>query len=204
MGNSQTVTGDAWDRKGPRGMRFHSDTMRQDLTERTKHAAMEYQVQNRPSSTAALSKFSRGYAYNDNPNNDKEYRADFYVGDEHKAKGIFYEGELSLARHRTVGLVNELIESHTDAQDPTKTQGGTKIRPLTVDEQQQKLEEMQRALLEEAAFLDRLKNMEVDHPLICEGLTGDRDKSILGGCVRVHYPCVEVDKKEFNNNCSIM
>lgn len=195
MGQSN-VSGNSWDNRGPKGMKFHSDVMRQDLTQRAKDAGMDYNVSSKPAVTGALTVFKRGEAFNANPGHDEKYGADFPVGEGKGAKGVFYEGELSVARHRTVGLVNELIESHTQHQNALQTQGSANLRPLTVDEQQQKLEEMQRALLEEAAFLDRLKKLEVEHPLICETCTGDRDKSLLGGCVRIHYPCIEIDRKE--------
>lgn len=191
---TQSFTGNAWDNKGPKGMKFHSDVMRQDLLDRTKGAGNEYSVSNKPASTAALTVFSRGSAWNANPDHDEPYRSDFPTGTGKKAKGIIYEGELNLTRHRTVGLVNELIDSHISKNpNPTQTQITGHVRPLTVDEQQQKLEDMQRALLEEAAFLDRLKNMESEHPLACSWLTGDKDKSMCGGCIRLHWPLCERD-----------
>ena len=77
------------------------------------------------------------------PAPDPDYKADVHGGEGKKAKGVFYEGDLSLSRHRTVGLVNELIDSHIHkgAADPTQTQAGAGMRPLTVDEQQAKLED---------------------------------------------------------------
>lgn len=196
-----TFTGNAWDNKGPKGMKYHSDVMRQDLIERTKDAGQGYNVSVKPATTNSLVVFKRGEGFNAGPAHDENYRADFPVGEGKKGKGIFYEGDLSISRHRTVGLVNELIESHIQHGDPqaTQTMGGP-LRKLTVDEQQAKLEDLQRALLEEAAFLDRLKNMEGEEPLCCEAITGDRDKSACGGCIRFHWPICEIDK----NECSVM
>lgn len=190
-------------------MRYFSDLHRTDLVDRTRMTGENYQVSNKPATTLNFKEFTRG-AYRSAPQMDQTYDSDFrstkYTEwnpfgtskERINQKGVFYEGDLSLSRHRTVGLVNELIDSHIDPSlGPQNTVAGIAVgsigRKLTVEEQQAKLEDLQRALLEEAAVLDKMKYYYQDHPNCCpEWLIGDKDKSCMGGCVKFHF-CCEVD-----------
>lgn len=198
----------------PKRMRYFSDLHRTDLVDRTRMTGENYTVSNKPASTTVFKDFSRG-AYRASPEMDGAYDADFEKKPRPESsafmrmiglggprapeqKGIFYEGDMSLSRHRTVGLVNELIDSHIQ-EDPNATiAAGASVgrigRKLTVEEQQAKLEDLQRALLEEAAVLDKMKFYYQDHPLCCPTwCIGDKDQSCMGGCIKFH-PCCACDE----------
>lgn len=197
-------------------MRYFSDVNRDNLIDRTRTVQENYVVSNRPATTSVYRNFNRG-AYRASPGNDPYYQSDFtekkskwwWFGNHEKTeqKSTMYEGDLSLSRHRTLGLVNELIDSHcADTNDPNATLaagisvGKQQGRKLTVEEQQGKLEDLQRALLEEAAFLEKLKDYKEDPPSCCpEWCMGDKDRSLLGGCIKCHWCCEFGDFEDHYN-----
>lgn len=83
-------------------------------------------------------------------------------------KQVYFGGELFAHRTRNLGLVNELLEDHQQG-------GGCNI---SVVDQQQKVEDLQKAIIEEAAFLERMKDFQVRQKNVCPQLCG---KKACGG-----------------------
>lgn len=80
---------------------------------------------------------------------------------------IYYSGYLHQHRTRHLGIVNELLEEHEKAGEDKR------MPKLSVVDQQQKIEDLQKALIEEAAFLERMKYYEVEQKNTCPGLCGE-------------------------------
>jgi len=59
---------------------------------------------------------------------------------------------------------------------------------LNISDQENKLVELQHALIEEAKFLERLSAYKPEEKQCCTAYTGQRD-SLCGPCVKLHAPC---------------
>lgn len=139
------------DNPAPYETTFHRISKNEHFVDRVKDMSSGFQHQVDPATTTTLAAF-------------RTRASDGTVGTRTQH---YYQGYLHQHRTRHLGIVNELMVEHARAEKDGD------VPKLSITDQQQKIEDLQKALIEEAAFLERMKYYEIEPANCCESVCGE-------------------------------